>query len=120
MKKMKINNRISYTWRRQEPLARDNLKKYINSNDVILKLCKKYTKMKVYYILHKCNISYDIEMDEDIEHLKEQIKLNNITEDECIVCYTPNILKIQFKNCIHTTCIDCYVNMNTCYYNCHL
>ena len=74
--------------------------------------------MKVYYILHKCNISYDIEIDEDISHLIKQINLNNITEDECIVCYTPNILKIQFKNCIHTTCIHCYININKCYYRC--
>jgi tetratricopeptide (TPR) repeat protein len=90
----------------------------LNFYEIISTIYNNYNKIKVYYILYKCNISYNMKVDKDIVHLQEQLKLNNITNDECIVCYTPNTLKIQFKNCIHTTCINCYINMNKCYYKC--
>jgi tetratricopeptide (TPR) repeat protein len=100
------------------------LYKYINeafnidSHNFILKLCEIYNKIKVHYLLYKCDITYDIEDNVDFIHFKKQLELKNITKDECIICYIPNSLKIQFKNCIHNTCIDCYINMNKCYYKC--
>ena len=32
--------------------------------------------MKVYYILYKCNISYNMKIYEDITHLKQQASLD--------------------------------------------
>jgi hypothetical protein len=110
----------------------ENMKKYyimaikLNLSEAMNNLKASINRIELYNILINLPPNeiinkklVELENNRDIIHFKNKIKfmksLNNIKE--CPIClYTK--LNIYFDFCCHQCCIDCYVKMDKCFYNC--